>query len=63
MCADGRHLLNLELTADVIWCGPCPQSAGDVDLDDIAGCQLLKNQVQSHHHCALLGFIKKSILL
>jgi len=37
---------------------------GDVELDEVAGCQLLKNQVQSHHHCALLGFHqKKSILL
>jgi len=29
-----------------------------VDLDEVAGRQLLKNQVQFHHRCALLGFIK-----
>jgi len=43
----GGHLLHPELTADVSGCGPCPQSAGDVDPDEVAGCQLLKTRSSS----------------
>jgi len=57
----GGHLLHPELTADVSGAARAHSlQVGDVDLDEVAGCQLLKNQVQFHHRCALLDFHQKS---
>ena len=41
----GSHLLHPELTADVsgVACAHSLQ-VGDVDLDEVAGCQLLKTR-------------------
>ena len=55
----GSHLLHPELMADVSGAARAHSlQVGDVDRDEVAGCQLLKNQVQSHHRCALPGFIE-----
>jgi len=53
------HTLHLELAADVSGAAHAHGlQVEDVVLDEVAGCQLLKNQVQSHHRCALPGFIE-----
>jgi len=60
----GGRLLHPELTADVSGAAHAHSlQDGNVDLDEVAGCQLLKKQVQSHLRCAVLGFIKKSNFL
>ena len=43
MCGDGRSLLHSELTADVSGVARAHSlQVGDVDIDEVAGCQLLK---------------------
>jgi len=44
MCGDEWSLATFGAHGWCIWWGPCPQSAGDVGLDEVAGCQMLKTR-------------------
>jgi len=56
----GDRLLHPELTADVSGAARAHSlQVGDVDLDEVAGCQLFKTTSSP----IIAGFIKKSILL
>ena len=56
----GGHLLHPELTADASGAARAHSLQENVDLDEAAECQLLKNQVRFHHRCALLDLHRKS---
>jgi len=58
----GGHLLHLELTADVSGAARAHSLQEMLILMKLL-VPVVENQVQSHHRCALLGFIKKSIPL
>ena len=58
------HLLHPELTADTSGVARAHSvQIGDVDLDEVAGCQLLKTRSSPIIAVLCWVFIKKSILL